>query len=79
VLIPPYRQSLVAPQQCPHQRNQINTEAIKNGSYPMTTNLLVIIKHNKGLEEQAGIAYTKLLLTEQGQKAIEQAGFVGIH
>jgi len=79
VLIPPYRQPLVAPQQCPHQRNQINTEAIKNGSYPMTTNLFVIIKHNKGLEEQAGIAYTKLLLTEQGQKAIEQAGFVGIH
>ncbi|ARV60987.1 phosphate ABC transporter substrate-binding protein [Nostocales cyanobacterium HT-58-2] len=75
-LIPPYRESLVPPNQCPLKRNQINTEAIKNGSYPIITKLFVIIKRNQGQEQQAGEAYTRLLLTDQGQKAIEQAGFI---
>ncbi|MBW4561737.1 MAG: substrate-binding domain-containing protein [Mojavia pulchra JT2-VF2] len=75
-LIPPYRESLVPPNECPQKRNQLNTEVIKNGSYPMTTNLFVIIKQNKGPEQQVGEAYTRLLQTEQGQKAIEQAGLV---
>ena len=56
----------------------VNTEAIKNGSYPITTKLFVIIKQNKGLEQEAGEAYARLLLTEQGQNAIEQAGFVKV-
>ncbi|MEH2268035.1 MAG: substrate-binding domain-containing protein [Nostoc sp.] len=77
-LIPPYRKPMVSPEQCPRQRNQLNTEAIKNGSYPMIANLFVIIKQNKGQEQQIGDAYAKLLLTDQGQKAIEQAGFVGV-
>ncbi|WP_026736393.1 PstS family phosphate ABC transporter substrate-binding protein [Fischerella sp. PCC 9605] len=77
-LIPLYQEPLVTPEQCPRQRNQINTEAIKNGSYPITTNLFVIVKQNNGQEQQAGEAYAKLLLTDQGQKAIEQAGFVGV-
>lgn len=77
-LIPPYREPLVPREQCPRQRNQLNIEAIKNGSYPITTNLFVIIKQNKGREQQAGEAYTRLLLTDQGQKAIEQAGFMEV-
>lgn len=77
-LIPLYQEPLVTPEQCPRQRNQINTEAIKNGSYPITTNLFVIVKQNNGQEQQAGEAYAKLLLTDEGQKAIEQAGFVGV-
>ncbi|MDF5716122.1 MAG: substrate-binding domain-containing protein [Rhizonema sp. NSF051] len=76
--IPPYLEPLVPPQQCPHQRNQINTTAIKNGSYPITSKLYVIIKQNKGKSEQAGDAYTKLLLTNQGQEAIERSGFIGV-
>jgi phosphate transport system substrate-binding protein len=75
-LISPYREPLIPPNQCPQKRNQLNTEAIKNGSYPITTKLFVIIKQNQGREQQVGEAYTKLLQTEQGQKAIEQAGFV---
>jgi phosphate transport system substrate-binding protein len=78
-LITPYREPLVSPDQCPRQRNQLNTQAIKDGSYPLIANLFVIIKQNKGREQQIGDAYTKLLLTDQGQKAIEQAGFVGVH
>lgn len=69
---------MVSPEQCPRQRNQLNTEAIKNGSYPIIANLFVIIKQNKGREQQIGDAYTKLLLTDQGQRAIEQAGFVSV-
>ncbi|MEH1935200.1 MAG: substrate-binding domain-containing protein [Nostoc sp.] len=77
-LIPPYRQPMVSPEQCPRQRNQLNTQAIKNGSYPIIANLFVIIKQNKGREHQIGDAYAKLLLTDQGQKAIAQAGFVAV-
>ncbi|WP_375512604.1 PstS family phosphate ABC transporter substrate-binding protein [uncultured Nostoc sp.] len=77
-LITPYREPMVSPEQCPRQRNQLNTQAIKNGSYPMIANLSVIIKQNKGREQQIGNAYANLLLTDQGQKAIQQAGFVAV-
>ncbi|BDI14344.1 phosphate ABC transporter substrate-binding protein [Nostoc cf. commune SO-36] len=77
-LIAPYREPLVSPEQCLRQRNQLNTQAIKDGSYPLIANLFVIIKQNKGREQQIGDAYTKLLLTDEGQRAIEQAGFVGV-
>ncbi|MEH2192736.1 MAG: substrate-binding domain-containing protein [Nostoc sp.] len=77
-LIPPYREPMVSPEQCPRQRNQLNTQAIKNGRYPIIANLFVIIKQNKGREQQIGDAYTQLLLTDQGQRAIEQAGFVSV-
>ncbi|MHC5938741.1 PstS family phosphate ABC transporter substrate-binding protein [Nostoc sp.] len=77
-LIPPYSEPLVSPEQCPRQRNQLNTQAIKNGSYPIIANLFVIIKQNKGREQRIGDAYAKLLLTDQGQRAIEQAGLVAV-
>ncbi|MEH2122542.1 PstS family phosphate ABC transporter substrate-binding protein [Nostoc sp.] len=77
-LIPPYREPMVSPEQCPGRRNQLNTQAIKNGSYPIIANLSVIIKQNKGREQHIGDAYAKLLLTDQGQKAIQEAGFVGV-
>lgn len=69
---------MVSPEQCPRQRNQLNTQAIKDGSYPMIANLFVIIKQNKGREQQIGDVYSKFLLTDQGQRAIEQAGFVAV-
>lgn len=78
-LISPYREPLVQPEQCPRQRNRVNTEAIKSGNYPITTSLFVIIKQNKGQEQKAGEAYANLLLTDQGQKALEQAGFLGVN
>jgi phosphate transport system substrate-binding protein len=75
-LVPPYREPLVPPDRCPNQRNQLNTEAFQNGSYPITRNLFVIIKQNQGKEHRVGEAYAKLLLTEQGKEAIARAGFV---
>ena len=77
-LIAPYREPLVSPEQCLRQRNQLNTQAIKDGSYPLIANLFVIIKQNKNREQQIGDAYAKLLLTDEGQRAIEQAGFVAV-
>jgi phosphate transport system substrate-binding protein len=76
--ISPYREPLVPLNQCPLKRNQVNTEAIKNGSYPLIAKLFVIVKQNKSREQQAGEAYTRLLLSDQGQKEIEQAGFIPI-
>lgn len=77
-LIAPYREPFVSSEQCPRQRNRVNTEAIKNGSYPITSDLFVIIKQNKDREKKVGEAYANLLLTDQGQNALEQAGFTGV-
>lgn len=77
-LVPAYREPLVPADQCPQHRNQLNVAAIENGTYPITPNLFVIIKRNKGREQQAGEAYARLLLTSQGQKVLEQAGFVPV-
>lgn len=75
-LISPYREPLIPSNQCPQKRNQVNTEVLNNGSYPIKSKLFVIIKQNKGREEKVGEAYTRLLLTDQGKKAIAQAGFI---
>ena len=53
-----------------------NTEAFRNGSYPLTRRLFVIIRRDGSLDEQAGIAYGSLLLSKQGQKIIQDSGFV---
>lgn len=56
----------------------VNKTAFANGSYPLTRPLFVIIKRDGRLDEQAGIAYANLLLTNEGQQLVEQAGFVPI-
>lgn len=38
----------------------------------------MVVKQNDQTEQQAGVAYANLLLTEQGQELIVQAGFVKI-
>lgn len=74
--IAPYQAPYITPEQCPNQRNQLNSEAFKSGEYPLTRQLFVIVKQNDGIDQQAGEAYANLLLTAQGQALIEQAGFV---
>ncbi|MUL37167.1 PstS family phosphate ABC transporter substrate-binding protein [Gloeocapsopsis dulcis] len=77
-LIAPYRQPLVQTSECPVARNQVNTAVFESGEYPITYNLFVITKQNQGREQQVGEAYTNLLLSQQGQKAIEQVGFAPV-
>lgn len=70
----------VSPSQDPQvpdcKLRSLNVEALQSGRYPITRRLFVIIKQNGQLDEQAGEAYARLLLTNQGQDLIEKAGFV---
>jgi phosphate transport system substrate-binding protein len=77
-LIPPYREPLVTGAQCGSQHNQLNADALKTGQYPLTRRLFVIVKQNGQADQQAGEAYANLLLSEQGQTLLSQAGFVRI-
>ncbi|MBK1989165.1 PstS family phosphate ABC transporter substrate-binding protein [Sphaerospermopsis aphanizomenoides BCCUSP55] len=76
--IAPYQEPLILPNECPDKRNQLNIKAFQSGKYPITRNLFVVVKQNGQTEEQAGVAYANLLLTEQGQELITQTGFVKI-
>lgn len=77
-LVPPYAKPYISPDNCPAQRNQINSAALRNGEYPLTRRLFVIVREDGSLDQQAGEAYAKLLLTQQGQALLSQAGFVSI-
>jgi phosphate transport system substrate-binding protein len=76
--IAPYVEPLVPPQNCPAQRNQINNAVLQSGQYPITRRLFVIVKQNGQPDQQAGETYANLLLTNEGQTLLEQAGFVRI-
>ena len=60
----------------PYSDGHINTQAFRDSSYPLTRQLFVVLSHKGKPEYQAGVAYTNLLLSKEGQKIIEQAGFV---
>ncbi len=77
-IIAPYQEPLVPPEACPQQRNQINTAVFQNNQYPLTRRLFVIVKQNNQIEQQAGIAYSQMLLTRQGQDLLEKIGFINI-
>ena len=73
-----YQSPLIRPDDCPDQRNQLNFEAVKNGDYPLTRRLFVIVKKDGKLDQQAGEAYARLILTDEGQQLVRDAGFVNI-
>ena len=75
-LVPPYRAPYVAPQDCPTRRNQMNLNAFADQTYPLTRPLYVIVAENGQPSQQAGIAYARLLQTEEAQRLLNQAGFV---
>jgi phosphate transport system substrate-binding protein len=77
-VIAPYQGSRIPPEECPQQRNQVNHQAFQEGTYPLTDSLYVIVKQNGDREQRIGEAFVKLMLSKQGQKLIEQAGFVPI-
>ena len=76
--IKPYVDPYVPPENCPAQRNQIDSEALRSGDYPLTRRLFVIVREDGTPDQQAGEAYANLLLTQQGQQLLSQAGFVPI-
>ncbi|MGB6169095.1 MAG: PstS family phosphate ABC transporter substrate-binding protein [Geitlerinemataceae cyanobacterium] len=75
--VKPYQEPRMSPQDCLNGKpNQLNASAFQSGDYPITRRLFVIVKQNGQIDRQAGEAYAHLLLTEQGQELITQAGFV---
>jgi phosphate transport system substrate-binding protein len=74
--VAPYRDPLIRPEQCPAQRNQLNTDVFISGRYPITREMLVIIRQDGRPAQDAGEAYANLLLSDQGQTLLEQAYFV---
>ncbi|AFZ35006.1 phosphate ABC transporter substrate-binding protein, PhoT family [Stanieria cyanosphaera PCC 7437] len=79
LLITPYNEPLISPQQCPGLRNQVNTEVFEDNTYPITRKMYVIVKEDGSLAQQAGEAYAKLLQTQTVQNAIAQAGFASLN
>lgn len=77
-LVAPYQEPYIPSAQCPNQRNTLNKVAFQSGDYPITRRLFVIVKENGQQDEQAGLAYARLLLSEQGQQLIDESGFVSI-
>ncbi|BAU10356.1 periplasmic phosphate-binding protein of phosphate ABC transporter [Leptolyngbya sp. NIES-3755] len=73
-------EEFVSPYQDPQfsdcKARSLNIEAFQTGRYPITRRLLVIVKQNGQIDEQAGEAYARLLLTNQGQDLIAKSGFV---
>ncbi|MGL5881120.1 MAG: phosphate ABC transporter substrate-binding protein, partial [Xenococcaceae cyanobacterium] len=57
------------------RKNVANTTAFANGTYPLTRRLYIIVKRDGSVDERAGIAYTNLVFSEEGQQLVEQAGF----
>ncbi|MGD1713726.1 PstS family phosphate ABC transporter substrate-binding protein [Dapis sp. BLCC M172] len=74
--IVPYKGEFIPPENCSEKsRNQPNLEAFENGTYPITRRLFVIVKKDGSFDEKAGEAYGKLLLTDEGQNLIKEAGY----
>ena len=55
---------------------RINKDAFRNGTYPITRRLFVMIRQDKTQDELAGDAYAKLLLSDEGQRIIDKVGYV---
>jgi phosphate transport system substrate-binding protein len=58
--------------------SSVNDTAFKAGAYPITRRLFIVIKRDGKLDEQAGVAYANMLLSDEGQQLAKQAGFVPI-
>jgi serine/threonine protein kinase len=56
----------------------VNKNLIHQDYYPQELNrkLYVVIKLDSGFDEQAGIAYANIMLSDEGQKMVEEAGFL---
>lgn len=74
--IAPYKGSLVSPENCPDERNKLNIDAFTSNQYPLTRKIFVVIRLDSSIDERAGEAYAELLLTDEGQKLIKEAGFI---
>ncbi|MCF2145218.1 phosphate ABC transporter substrate-binding protein [Desmonostoc muscorum LEGE 12446] len=62
----------------PCMGEQVNKIDFAKDTYPLIRRLFVVIKRDGTFDEQAGLAYANLLLSDQGQQLVNQAGLVPI-
>ena len=55
---------------------RLNATALRDGTYPMTRRLFIVIRRDGKIDEPAGVAYTNMLLSKEGQQFVEKAGFL---
>ncbi|MGB7057878.1 MAG: hypothetical protein WBD58_09255, partial [Geitlerinemataceae cyanobacterium] len=60
------------------RHNTINLDAFRNNEYPIVRRIFLITRQDNGVDKQAGEAYYTLLLSDEGQTQIEEAGFIPI-
>ncbi|MGL5833361.1 MAG: PstS family phosphate ABC transporter substrate-binding protein [Waterburya sp.] len=60
------------------KERKINSEAFKDGSYPLVRRLFIIIRQDGTIDELSGLAYANLLLSKEGQQLIKEANLVPI-
>lgn len=56
----------------------VNKQALLDGTYPLTRRIFVVIREDGELDELAGKAYANMLLSNEGQKLVDQAGYLPI-
>ncbi|BAU06481.1 hypothetical protein NIES592_15175 [Fischerella major NIES-592] len=49
---------------------------VEDGTYPFTRRLFIVIRRDGTPDRTAGIAYVNMLLSKEGQKLVEKAGYV---
>ncbi|GAA6618572.1 PstS family phosphate ABC transporter substrate-binding protein [Scytonema sp. NUACC26] len=59
-------------------REKVNTVAIRNGSYPINRRMFIVFRLDGTIDQLAGEAYSKILLSKEGQQFVEKAGLVSI-
>ena len=76
--VAPYQDPGVPAADCPARRNQINRDALRNGTYPLTRRLFVVSIKGDSEDAIAGQAYSEILLSVEGQTRVDEAGFVSV-
>jgi phosphate transport system substrate-binding protein len=56
----------------------VNKQVLLDGSYPLIRRIFVVYREDSSLDEIAGRAYANLLLSAEGQKLVDQAGYLPI-
>ena len=76
--IPAYQSSWRTGDDCLAESNTVNKAVFRDGSYPLTRQLFVVVKVDSDRDEAAGRAYSDILLSPDGQEIVQQAGFVSV-
>lgn len=61
------------------ENNKVNVAALRDGTYPITRRLFVVIRRDGSLDQKAGVAYANMLSSTEGQQFIERSGFAAIY